>query len=57
MQECLRDARRVESITGQQEDRDNYVVPTRCVFSLGLLRCPVLGCGSRANRKLHRSQL
>ena len=28
-QECLRDARRVESITGQQEDRDNYVVPTR----------------------------
>lgn len=28
-QECLRDARRVESITGQQEDRDNYVVPAR----------------------------
>lgn len=28
-QECLRDARRVESITGQVEDRDNYVVPMR----------------------------
>ena len=31
LQECLRDARRVESITGQQDDRDNYVVPVRCV--------------------------
>jgi DNA replication licensing factor MCM2 len=29
LQECLRDARRVEAITGQQEDRENYVVPTR----------------------------
>ncbi len=29
LQECLRDARRVEAITGQQEDRDNYVVPVR----------------------------
>lgn len=28
-QECLRDARRVEAITGQQEDRDHYVVPVR----------------------------
>lgn len=29
LQECLRDARRVEAITGQQDDRDNYVVPVR----------------------------
>lgn len=29
LQECLRDARRVEAITGQQEDEDNYVVPVR----------------------------
>ncbi|KAL4424005.1 hypothetical protein ABPG75_001306 [Micractinium tetrahymenae] len=29
LQECLRDARRVEAITGQQEDRDNYAVPVR----------------------------
>ncbi|KAL4856536.1 DNA replication licensing factor MCM2 [Chlorella vulgaris] len=29
LQECLRDARRVEAITGQQDDDSNYVVPLR----------------------------
>jgi hypothetical protein len=31
LQECLRDARRVEAITGQQDDPTHYVVPVRCV--------------------------
>ena len=30
LQECLRDARRVEAITGQQLDEANYVVSVRC---------------------------
>ena len=29
LQECLREARRVESITGQVEDAQYFVVPTR----------------------------
>ncbi len=54
LQECLRDARRVEAITGQQEDRENYMVPTRCAHCCRLLAlawamlagCGLIGLGS-----------
>lgn len=49
-QECLRDARRVEAITGQQEDRDNYVVPARWAAACACLggACAAAAAGCRA---------